>query len=610
MVRITSEQGLPAIAALVPTGLPAADGEVRLHLGRFFWSRLAVMPGDAVEFEPIELPVASSVRLRVRDPGGPAREAFDPASLLGGLPVATGRRFELSWGPWSAAARVGEADPETAVVGDSTVISVEWTDHELGGGSVTMGDVGGSRAAIEMVEDLLVMPLHHPGSYREAGVPRPRGALLFGPPGTGKTLITKAVASRLGVNLFTLSGSDLVGGLRGETEKMLRDLFKAAREAAPSLVVIDEFDALGAHRDRLSSQDDVRSVSQLLSLMDGLEPAEGVFVLATTNRPDAIDAAFRRPGRFDLEIRIPVPEPDERYEILLIHSREMPLSEAAAEGLRGIALQAVGFVGADLMNLMRMAGLQALRRAVRSDRPVEVDFEDLEAALGRQRPSALSGLDVSAPSVSWDDIVGLDAEKHSLVEAAERAFDGGSGVEGVLLHGPPGNGKTALVHALAAHLGARLITLEQARIYRPWLGESEEALREFFERAITSRPAIVALEHLPAIAPARSTSSERTDDRVRAALLGAIDRVMAAGGLLVVGVAVSPEEVAADVIRPGRLGRHIEIPNPGEARRMALAERIGGGAMTAETVATIARETDGASAAAVVMAALRQASIG
>ena len=415
-----------------------------------------------------------------------------------------------------------------------------------------------------------------------------------------------------------MSATELVGSVQGETEANMRLLFSRALAHAPSLVMLDEFDVIATNRERLASQSDVRAASQLLTLMDGLEEVDGLILLATTNRIQAIDPAFRRPGRFEEEIFVGPPGEEARAEILSIHTREMPLTEEAHLAIVDIAQRTGGFVGADLMHLARSAGLEAADRLSKGQEGFEladsledinlaVEREDLEAALRTVRPSVLRDVVTRTERITWDQIVGHPELKKRLRELGQRAVEGdeAGAQQGVLLYGPPGSGKSALVHALATELGVNFVAIEGSKIFNQWLGESEEAIRALFRRASEARPALVLLDHIDALAPIRAgETGERTDERVVSALLASIDDVMAEGNVFVIGVTSRPELVDPAVTRSGRLGLHLEVANPDADRRAALLATLASGYeldLDPELLTELAEATTNWSAADIVM---------
>lgn len=573
-----------------------SDGEAGdvfvLRLGRMLWPQLGVKPGDGLSISKAgELPVATTVRLTP-----PYNLTFKAHERLlaklrdDGTPLYPGTRVlaEIFSGGAGMIVRVDAATPSPSRLGEGTEVELHKADATVSERQIGLADVGGLGPVIARLRELVELPLLRPGFYRRLGVRPPKGVLLYGPPGTGKTLTCRALANELGVSSFKLSATELVGSVQGETEANLRLLFSKALAHAPSLVLIDEFDVIATHRDRLGSQSDVRAATQLLTLMDGLEEVDGVVLVATTNRVQAIDPAFRRPGRFEEEVFVGPPGEDERADILSIHTREMPLSVDAQKAIGRVAKATGGFVGADLMHLARSAGLAATKRLADTRLGFEAaDFlereqlaiepEDFDAALRIVRPSVLRDVVTRTERTTWDDIAGLEDVKHRLLDLATRATEGGmaGGQQGVLLHGPPGSGKSAVAHALATELGVNLVSIEGSRVFNQWLGESEEAVRALFRRAHEARPSLLLLDHLDALAPVRAgETGERTDERVVSALLASLDDVMADGGVFVLGLTSRPELIDPALLRSGRLGLHLEVPLPDADRRRALLTRL------------------------------------
>ena len=601
------------------------------RLGRMLWPQLAVRPGETVALEAAgELPEAGAARITP-----PYNLTFNLHQRLlerlrdDGTPLYPGNRVLAEIYPGGAAmlVRIDLASPSPSRMGDATEVEVHRADVSVSERLISLADVGGCDPMIRRLRELVELPLLRPAFYRRLGVRPPKGVLLHGPPGTGKTLICKALANELGVTAYRMSATELVGSVQGETEANLRLLFSRALAHAPSLVMIDEFDVIATNRERLASQSDVRAASQLLTLMDGLEEVDGLILMATTNRIQAIDPAFRRPGRFEEEIFVGPPSASARAEILSIHTREMPLTVEAQDAITAVADETGGFTGADLMHLARSAGLEAANRLAKGREGFEladslegtdlaVEPADFEAALRTVRPSVLRDVVTRAERITWDQIVGLGELKARLRELGRRAVESdaaatdaeeraaGSG-QGVLLYGPPGSGKSALVHALASELGVNFVAIEGSKVYNQWLGESEEAVRALFRRAGEARPTLVMLDHLDALAPVRAgESGERTDERVVSALLASLDDVLAAGSVFVVGASNRPELIDPAVLRSGRLGVHLEVANPDRGRRAALIAALAGVhglELDEDLAAELAQSTDGWSAADIVM---------
>lgn len=486
--------------------------------------------------------------------------------------------------------RVMKTDPEMGEVGPDTAIQIEVPDS--GGAKVdqtiTFEDVGGMSREITLLRELVHLPLQFPQVYRQLGIVAPRGVILYGPPGSGKTYLARALANEVDAGFYYINGPDIVGMLYGETEANLRKIFAEAAHHAPSVVLIDELDAIAPHRDKSGSQSDVRTVTQLLSLLDGMLKVDGVVVIGTTNRVDAVDAAMRRPGRFDREIFIGPPDSDGRLDILRVQTREMPVTQESLDHLPVIAKAAHGFVGADLMELCREAGLNALRRSASAIRDhlaafrmqaehLTVTAKDFDDALMRVRPSAFREAFVNMPDVSWGDIGGLDRVKQQLVNNVEKPLKdpdifrraGITAPSGVLLYGPPGTGKTLLAQAVAKECGVNFLAMDGPEIFTKWLGESEEAIRDIFKVARQLAPAIIFFDQLDALAPRRGgDSGTRTAERVVNQLLAELDGMeMLNNSVMVIAATNRLDLIDPSVLRPGRLGLHLYVEMPDRKAR-------------------------------------------
>ena len=434
------------------------------------------------------------------------------------------------------------------------------------------------------------MPLQFPQVYRQLGINPPRGLILYGPPGSGKTHLARAVANEVDARFYQINGPDVIGTFTGETEGNLRRIFDEAGHHAPSVVFIDELDALAPKRGETGAHSDTRAVTQLLSLMDGLKRVDAVIVIGTTNRVDSVDPAFRRPGRFDREIFVGPPDVAGRREVLDIHSREMPLSSDALDYLDEVAQRTYGFVGADLMELCRDAGLSTLRRSTMnlenhrtafniSPQDLRVEREDFETALALVRPSAMRETLISVPDVGWREIGGLEAVKQELQELVELPLRnpqllktmGLTPHAGVLLYGPPGTGKTLLAKAIAKECGVNFISVDGPELFTKWLGESEEGVRHVFRIARQVAPTVVFFDQLDSIAPIRGGHSwSMTTERVVNQLLAELDGVEQLSRVIVVGATNRLDLVDSSILRPGRFGVHLHVPLPDTAARRQI----------------------------------------
>ncbi len=520
--------------------------------------------------------------------------------------------------------KVVKAQPAIGVVSEKTKIHIDIpsasgakADEE-----VTFEDIGGMQKEIRLVRELVQLPLQFPQVYRQLGILPPRGIIFYGPPGSGKTYLARALANEVNAGFYYVNGPDIVGTMYGETEANLRKIFAEAAHHAPSIVLIDELDAIAPHREKSGAQSDVRMVTQLLSLLDGLMKVDGVVVIGTTNRVDAIDVAMRRPGRFDREIFLGPPGPEGREDILAIHTREMPLAESAIKHLPHVANVTHGFVGADLMELCREAGLNALRRSSSglldhltafrfTEEMLSVEARDFDDALGKIRPSAIREAFVTIPNVSWGDVGGLSDVKEQLRNSVERPLKqpevfraaGVTPPNGLLLYGPPGTGKTLLAKALAKECGVNFLAMDGPEIFTKWLGESEEAIRHIFRVARQLAPSIVFFDQLDALAPRRGgDSGSRTTERVVNQLLAELDGMEATHGQVIVIAATNRFDlVDPSVLRLGRLGIHLYIPMPAYEDRLRIFGIEGRGlsfqADSGRLFAALAEQTDGNSGA-------------
>jgi transitional endoplasmic reticulum ATPase len=426
---------------------------------------------------------------------------------------------------------------------------------------ITYEDLGGLTKEIQKIREMIELPLRHPEIFERVGIEAPKGVLLYGPPGTGKTLLAKAVANETNANFYSIAGPEIMGKYYGESEERLRGIFKEAQENAPSIIFIDEIDSIAPKREEVSGELEKRIVSQLLTLMDGLESRGKVVVIAATNRPDALDPALRRPGRFDREIEIGIPDEKSRLEILQIHTRGMPMESDVK--LEEMARVTHGFVGADLQALAKEAAILAVRRVIpeismdetkvpaKTLNKIKVRMQDFQDALRDVQPSAMREVLVQAPDVKWDDIGGLTAVKEELTEAVEwplkygKLFAKGDvkPPKGILLYGPPGTGKTLIAKAVANESEANFISIKGPELISKWVGESEKGVREVFRKARAAAPCVIFFDELDAIAPKRSAgeSDSQVTERVVSQLLTEMDGLEELKGVVVLGATNRPE---------------------------------------------------------------------
>ncbi len=454
---------------------------------------------------------------------------------------------------------------------------------------VTYEDIGGMRDIIQKVRELIELPLKHPEVFKRLGIEPPKGVLLYGPPGVGKTLLAKAIANETNAYFIAINGPEIMSKYYGESEQRLREIFEEAKKNAPSIIFIDEIDAIAPKRDEVVGEVERRVVAQLLALMDGLESRGDVVVIAATNRPNAIDPALRRPGRFDREIEIPLPDKQGRLEILQIHTRNMPLAEDV--DLERLAELTRGYTGADLAALVREAAMHALRRYISKidlsqDRippeileEMEIRMEDFLAALRDIVPSGLREIYIEMPEVRWEDIGGLDDVKQQLREAVEwplRRPDmfrrlGITPPKGILLFGPPGTGKTLLAKAAATESGANFIAVRGPEILSKWVGESEKMIREIFRKARQHSPAIVFFDEIDAIAQTRGAfDTSGVTYRIVNQLLAELDGIVPLSNVVVIAATNRPDILDPALLRPGRFDRLIYVPPPDKKARLEI----------------------------------------
>jgi len=456
---------------------------------------------------------------------------------------------------------------------------------------ISYEDIGGLNEEIRKVREMIELPLRYPELFERLGVEAPKGVLLHGPPGTGKTLLAKAVASETNANFASISGPEIMSKFYGESESRLREIFDEAQENAPSIIFIDELDSIAPKREEVTGEVEKRVVSQMLAVMDGLKSRGKVVVIGATNRPNALDPALRRPGRFDREIEIGVPNKDGRLQILQIHTRGMPLDKDV--DLQRLANVTHGFVGADLEALSKEAALHALRRILpeidfqAESVPAEildkiiVNMNDFEESLREIEPSAMREVLVEVPNVKWEDIGGLAEVKEELQEAIEWPLKypeifshmNTSPPKGVLLYGPPGTGKTMLAKAVANESEANFISIKGPEVLSKWVGESEKAIREVFRKARQASPTIIFFDELDSITPVRGSGfgSSQVTERVISQILTELDGLEELKDVVVIGATNRIDIVDTALLRPGRFDKLLKVPVPDlDARKQIL----------------------------------------
>ncbi|EQB69541.1 VCP-like ATPase [Cuniculiplasma divulgatum] len=458
---------------------------------------------------------------------------------------------------------------------------------------ISYEDIGGLSDQLGKVREIIELPLKHPELFERLGIRPPKGVLLFGPPGTGKTLIARAVANESGANFFSINGPEIMSKYYGQSEQKLREIFTNAEEKEPSIIFIDEIDSIAPKREEVQGEVERRVVAQLLTLMDGLKERGHVIVIGATNRIDAVDPALRRPGRFDREINIGVPDKKGRKEILTIHSRAMPLNmdeDSKSKFLDEIADMTYGFVGADLAALARESAMNALRRYLPDidlDKPIPTDIlermavveDDFREALKLIEPSSLREVMAEIPDIHWDDIGGMEDVKRELRESVElpllkpEVFKklGIRAPKGFLLYGPPGVGKTLLAKAVANESNANFISVKGPEVLSKWVGESEKAVREIFKKAKQVAPSIVFLDEIDSIAPRRGGGGDSgVTERIVNQLLTSMDGVEVLQGVVVIGATNRPDILDSALIRAGRFDKMIYIPPPDKEARLKI----------------------------------------
>jgi transitional endoplasmic reticulum ATPase len=569
-------------------GLVRIDGNLR--------NRLDVGINDSVEIKKVQAKNAQTVTLA---PTEPLRivgvEGYLGEYLLGSLlstgdtiPISImGQRVDLVVISTKPSGPVLITDSTEMIVSEESAKAVQ-VAKEGGVPSISYEDIGGVRNEISRVREMIELPLRHPELFKRLGVEAPKGVLLYGPPGTGKTLLAKAVAHETNANFYTIGGPEIMSKYYGESEEKLRNIFKNAEEKAPSIIFIDEIDSIAPKREEVTGEVERRIVAQLLSLMDGMSTRGKVVVIGATNRINAIDPALRRPGRFDREIEIGVPDKEGRLEILQIHTRGMPLDKDV--NLEKIASMSHGFVGADLQSLAKEAAIRALRKvlpeidltaeSIPSDtlRKIIVTMDDFTNVLQEMEPSALREVFVEVPNVTWNDIGGLSDVKQELQEAVEwplkyqSLFTHSDAVppKGILLYGPPGTGKTLIAKAAAHESEANFISIKGPELLSKWVGESEKGVREVFRKARGAAPCIVFFDEIDAIAPTRggAGSDSHVTERLISQLLTELDGLEILTNVVIIAATNRPDIIDPALLRPGRFDRLLYVPPPDKESRV------------------------------------------
>ncbi len=609
--KVTAARAWPSYASDFGKGIIRIDGYTRRNAG--------VAIDDTVR---VRKAVARQARKVVFAPTEPLRLLGGEEylkRLLEGRPITRGDRIPINvLGTRIELVVVGiQPVADAVIVGPDTEIEISEkpAPEERKIPRVTYEDIGGLKDAIQKIREMVELPLRHPEIFQKLGIDPPKGVLLYGPPGTGKTLLAKAVANESNAHFISISGPEIMSKYYGESEKRLREIFEEAEKNAPSIIFIDEIDAIAPKREEVTGEVERRVVAQLLALMDGLKGRGEVIVIGATNRPNAIDPALRRPGRFDREIEIGVPDREGRKEILQIHTRGMPLADDV--DLDKLADITHGFVGADLAALAKEAAMRALRRLMKEvnlfeseEIPAEVleklqvTMQDFLDALKDITPSALREVIVQVPNVRWDDIGGLEDVKEELRMAVEwplkypELFEasGAKQPKGILLYGPPGTGKTLLAKAVANESEANFISVKGPEILSKWVGESEKAIREIFRKARQAAPAIVFFDEIDSIAPVRgSVGDSRVTERIISQLLTEMDGLEELRKVVVIAATNRPDLLDPALLRPGRFDRLIYVPPPDYKARVEILKIHTRGKPLADDVSLeeLAKRTEG-----------------
>src|SRR5881296_3348747 len=571
---------------------PSDEGKKIIRIDGLGRNNTGVAIGDTVIVRKIKTMDAEKIIIAPLDSIPPIDERYLTESLEG-VPLVKGDSIMVPYFGGKLSFQVIGITP----VANAVLVTQKTEFHIAAEGETLRGvpqvayeDIGGLASEIKKVREMIELPMRHPEIFEKLGVEAPKGVLLYGPPGTGKTLLAKAVANESNAHFISISGPEIMSKFYGESEARLREIFKEAKEKSPSIIFIDEIDSIAPKREEVTGEVERRVVSQLLSLMDGLEARGKVIVIAATNRPNAIDPALRRPGRFDREIEIKVPDKKGRLEILQIHTRHMPLQQDV--DIERLAAVSHGFVGADLEYLCKEAAMKTLRRMLpelklEEDRlspevldKLIVTAEDFDNALKDVMPSAMREVYLETPDVKWSEIGGLEGVKKELQEAVEWPLKypdlyktiGYNMPKGILLHGPSGTGKTLLAKAVATESEANFISVRGPELLSKWVGESERGVREVFRRARQASPCIIFFDEIDSIAPTRGMGGgSMVTERVVSQLLTELDGIQALQGVVVLAATNRIDIVDSALLRAGRFDKVVIIPMPDkEARREVL----------------------------------------
>src|SRR3954453_2668110 len=585
--RKTVAKCLPLYPSDEGKGIIRVDGLVRNNAG--------IAIGDAVVVKKIKAVPAEKVVVAPLEAIPPIDERY-LADALESVPLIKGDNVMVPYFGGRLTFQVIGVTPgpgiDAVLVTQKTVFHIAERGETLRGlPQVTYEDIGGLKDESQKVREMIELPLRHPEIFEKLGIEAPKGVLLYGPPGTGKTLLAKAVANESNAHFISISGPEIMSKFYGESEARLREIFKETKEKAPSIIFIDEIDSITPKREEVTGEVERRVVSQLLSLMDGLEARGKVIVIAATNRPNAIDPALRRPGRFDREIEIKVPDKRGRLEILQIHTRNMPLDTDVDQDR--VAAVTHGFVGADLEYLCKEAAMKCLRRllpelnledekiSVETLNKLVITMNDFELAIKDVMPSAMREVYLEIPDIRWTDIGGLEEIKRDLQEAVEwplRYPDlysklGHSIPKGILMHGPSGTGKTMLAKAVATESEANFISVKGPELLSKWIGESERGVREIFRRARKAAPCVVFFDEVDSIAPIRGMEGVNAGtERMVSQLLTEMDGIQELSGVVIIAATNRLDMIDTALLRPGRFDKIVFVPKPDLSTRLKILE--------------------------------------
>ena len=586
---------------------PSDEGKGIIRIDGLGRNNSGIAIGDTISVRKIKAVAAEKVVVAPLEAIPPIDERY-LADALESVPLIKGDNVMVPYFGGRLTFQVIGVTPaaDAVLVTQKTVFHIAEKGETLRGvPQVTYEDIGGLTDEIKKVREMIELPLRHPEIFEKLGIEAPKGVLLYGPPGTGKTLLAKAVANESNAHFISISGPEIMSKFYGESEARLREIFKEAREKSPSIIFVDEIDSIAPKREEVTGEVERRVVSQMLSLMDGLEARGKVIVISATNRPNAIDPALRRPGRFDREIEIKVPDKKGRKDILAIHSRNMPLTDDV--NVDKLASVSHGYVGADLEYLCKEAAMKCLRRLLpilnleEEKLPPEtldkliVNGDDFSKALIEVIPSGMREVFIENPDVKWTDVGGLEEVKQELQEAVEwpmkypGLYDklGHKMPRGILLHGPSGTGKTLLAKAVATESEANFVSVRGPELLSKWVGESERGIREIFKRARQSAPCVIFFDEIDSIAPIRGAGGETAvSERVVSQLLTELDGMENMHGVIVLAATNRADMIDPALLRPGRFDKIIQIPLPDKESRKSILK------ITAKEIPVISEASD------------------